>query len=48
MINTLIEAIEHERTLNERKARLTRFAAASLAVGFVGVAAQAVTLGLAA
>jgi hypothetical protein len=48
MINTLIEAIEHERALNERKSRLTRFAAASLTVGFVGVAAQAVTLGLAA
>jgi hypothetical protein len=48
MINTLIEAIEHERGLNDRKSRLTRLAAASLTVGFVGVAAQAVTLGVAA
>ena len=48
MINTLIEAIEHERGLNDRKSRLTRLAAASLSVGFVGVAAQAVTLGIAA
>jgi hypothetical protein len=47
MMNTLIEALEHERTLNERKARLTRLAAGILAVGFVAVAAQAVTLGLA-
>jgi hypothetical protein len=48
MINTLVEAIEHERHLNDRKSRLTRAAAASLTVGFVGVAAQAVTLGVAA
>jgi hypothetical protein len=47
MINTLIEAIEHERGLNERKGRLTRLAAGSLTVGFVTVAAQAVTLGIA-
>jgi hypothetical protein len=47
MMNTLIDALDHERTLNERKARLTRLAAAILAVGFVAVAAQAVTLGLA-
>lgn len=48
MINTLIEAIEFERRINERKSRLTRYAAASLTVGFISVAAQAVTLGLAA
>ena len=48
MMNTLIEALAHERALNERKARLTRVAAASLAVGFVAVAAQAVTLGITA
>jgi hypothetical protein len=48
MINTLIGAIEHERALNDRKSRLTRLAAAGLGVGFVGVAAQAVTLGVAA
>ena len=48
MMNTLIEALAHERALNERKARLTRVAAVCLAVGFVGVAAQAVTLGIAA
>jgi hypothetical protein len=48
MMNTLIEALAHERALNERKARLTRAAAVCLAVGFLGVAAQAVTLGIAA
>ena len=48
MMNTLIEALAHERALNERKARLTRVAAAALALGFVAVAAQAVTLGIAA
>jgi hypothetical protein len=48
MMNTLIEALAHERALNDRKARLTRVAAAGLAVGFVAVAAQAVTLGIAA
>ena len=48
MMNTLIEALAHERALNERKARLTRIAAICLAVGFAGVAAQAVTLGLTA
>jgi hypothetical protein len=48
MMNTLIDALEHERGLNDRKARLTRIAAGSLAVGFVAVAAQAVTLGLTA
>ena len=48
MMNTLIDALAHERALNERKARLTRVAAAALAVGFVAVAAQAVTLGLTA
>ena len=34
MMNTLIEALAHERALNERKARLTRVAAVGLAVGF--------------
>ena len=48
MMNTLVEALAHERALNERKGRLTRVAAIALAVGFVGVAAQAVTLGIAA
>ena len=48
MMNTLIEALAHERALNERKARLTRVAAVGLAVGFASVAAQAVTLGIAA
>jgi hypothetical protein len=47
MMNTLIEALGVERALNERKARLTRIAALCLAVGFVAVAAQAVTLGIA-
>jgi hypothetical protein len=47
MMNTLIDALAHERALNERKARLTRVAAVSLAVGFVAVAAQAITLGIA-
>jgi hypothetical protein len=48
MMNTLIDALEHERRLNDRKAALTRFSAASLALGFLAVAAQAVTLGVTA
>jgi hypothetical protein len=48
MMNTLIEALGHERKLNDRKAGLTRLAAGGLAVGFVAVAAQAVTLGITA
>jgi hypothetical protein len=48
MMNTLIDALEVERALNARKARLTRVAAVCLAVGFASVALQAITLGLAA
>lgn len=46
MINTMVEALQHERRLNDRKARLTRLTALALAAAFAGVAAQAVTLGL--
>ena len=46
MINTMVEALQHERRLNDRKARLTRLTALALAAAFTGVAAQAVLLGL--
>jgi hypothetical protein len=48
MINTMVEALVHERRLNDRKARLTRYTGLFLAIGFAGVAAEALTLGLAA
>ena len=46
MINTLIEALVHERRLNDRKARLTRYTGIALALGFAGVAGEALVLGL--
>jgi hypothetical protein len=46
MINTTIEALLHERALNDRKGRLTRGAALALAIGFSGVGLQAVVLGI--
>jgi len=48
MINTVVEGLVHERRLNDRKARLTRYAGLALATGFAGVAAQALALGLSA
>jgi hypothetical protein len=48
MINTVVEGLIHERRLNDRKARLTRYAGLALAGGFTGVAAQALALGLSA
>lgn len=48
MINTVVEALVHERGLNDRKARLSRYTGAALAAGFGGVAAQALVLGLTA
>jgi len=45
MLTTAIEALAAERRLNDRKARLTRYAARALVVGFIAVAAMAVTLG---
>jgi hypothetical protein len=45
MLTTTIGALVAERRLNDRKARLTRYAARALVVGFIAVAAMAVTLG---
>jgi hypothetical protein len=47
MINTLIEALLHERERNDRKARLTRLTSLALAVGYAGVAAVALTVTIA-
>ena len=47
MINTLVEAFERERSVNDRKARLTQQAALALVVGLVSVAAEALTVSLA-
>jgi hypothetical protein len=46
MLNTLIEALLHERALNDRKARLTRWTALALAAGYTCVAAGALTVAL--
>jgi len=48
MLNTTVTALVHERALNDRKARLTRLAAAALVVGFSGVGLLAVLAGVAA
>jgi hypothetical protein len=48
LLNTTIDALLHERSLNDRKGRLTRRAGAVLALGFTGVGLQAIVLGMAA
>jgi hypothetical protein len=48
LLNTTIEALLHERSLNDRKGRLTRRAGVVLAIGFTGVGLQATVLGIAA
>jgi hypothetical protein len=47
MLATLVEALAAEREINERKARLTQFAARALVGGYVAVAAMAVTFAVA-
>jgi hypothetical protein len=47
MINTLVAAFERERSVNDRKARLTQQAALALVVGLVSVAAEALTVSVA-
>jgi hypothetical protein len=47
MINTLVEALRHERAVNDRKARLTRLTGVALLVGYSGVAAFAVAVAFA-
>lgn len=47
MIATLVEAFDAERALNDRKARLTYYAAVGLGIGLVGVTGEAVTVALA-
>ena len=44
MINTLVEAFERERHLNDRKAKLTQLAALALVIGLVSVAGEALTV----
>jgi hypothetical protein len=48
LINTLVDALLHERAVNDRKARLTRWTAVALALGYSGVAAVALTFAFAA
>jgi hypothetical protein len=47
MLNTLIEALIHERERNDRKARLTRLTSLALAIGYGGVAVVALTVTIA-
>jgi hypothetical protein len=42
MITTLVDALEHEREVNDRKAMLSRLAGLALAAGLVAVAGQAI------
>jgi hypothetical protein len=44
MLNTLVEALLHERSVNDRKARLTRRAGVALALGYASVAGVALTV----
>jgi hypothetical protein len=44
MIITLVDALENERRVNDRKANLSRWAGFALAVGLLGVAGQAITM----
>jgi hypothetical protein len=44
MITTLVDALENERRVNDRKADLSRLAGFALAVGLLGVAGLAITL----
>jgi hypothetical protein len=44
MITTLVDALENERRVNDRKARLSRLAGFALAVGLLGVAGQAIAM----
>ena len=48
MIATLAEAFDSERTVNDRKAKLTHYAAVGLGIGLLGVTGEAVTVALAA
>jgi uncharacterized protein YlxW (UPF0749 family) len=44
MINTLTEALDRERLVNDRKARLTQLAALALVIGLLSVAGEALTV----
>jgi hypothetical protein len=46
MVATLVEAVQHEREVNDRKALRVRRAALALAVGFAGVALEALTIAI--
>jgi hypothetical protein len=47
MIATLVEAFDSERRVNDRKAKLTHYAAVGLGIGLVAVTGEAVTVALA-
>ena len=47
MIATMVEAFDTERAVNDRKAKLTYYAALGLGIGLVGVTGEAVTVALA-
>jgi hypothetical protein len=44
MINTLAEALSVERHLNDRKAKLTQYAAYALVAGLLGIVGEALTV----
>jgi hypothetical protein len=48
LLNTTVDALLHERALNDRKGKMTRHAGLTLALGFAGVGLQAIVLGIAA
>jgi hypothetical protein len=47
LLNATVEAVLHERQVNDRKGRMTRHAGLTLALGFTGVGLQAIVLGIA-
>jgi hypothetical protein len=48
LLNTLIDALVHERTRNDRKAVLTRRTSGALGLGYLGVAGVALTIAIGA
>jgi hypothetical protein len=47
MITTFVDAFDREREINDRKAKLTFYAAVGLGIGLFGVTGEAVTVALA-
>ena len=48
LLNTTVDALLHERSVNDRKGRLTRRAGLVLALGFTGVGLLAIVVGIVA